>query len=248
MRMSDFCSRVLVAAGLIFVSVSVHATNGGAHRERYPLVDAKQKLVDNRGNGFENLYGTRNFRAVLNGVYYRGGANNAYHRTNKRNNQNPLPNDGLQNLCEEGFSTAIYLYSNNYSTAPKTVNCVMNDGTANRLEYKQVSVLSLNNAQIIDLMALILDHVRNPAKGPIYAHCWNGWHASGATAAYALRQFCGFNADQAVAYWNQNTDGHNGSSYEGVRRRVRNFVPSPALNLTADERAAICPNPSDLKF
>lgn len=86
-------------------------------RRRYPLATAKAKLVDNYGNDFEPLYGVRNFRAVLNGVYYRGGANNAYHRSDKRGNQNPLPEDGLLNLCTEGFATAIYLYAANFETA-----------------------------------------------------------------------------------------------------------------------------------
>ena len=62
------------------------------------------KIVDNRGDGFDDLYGTRNLRPILHGVAYRGGANNYYHKTNKRKNNNPLPKDGLQNLCTEGFS------------------------------------------------------------------------------------------------------------------------------------------------
>jgi hypothetical protein len=109
--------RVLLA-GITLCSVisnPAFATQGSEYRTRYRLSDARQKLVDNQGNGFSLLYGTRNFRSVLNGVYYRGGANNYYHKTNKRDNMNPLPTDGLQNLCEEGFSTALYLYSANYS-------------------------------------------------------------------------------------------------------------------------------------
>ena len=72
------------------------------------------KVTDNWGNQFEDLYGTRNMRPVLHGVAYRGGANNYYHKRNKRKNQNPLPSDGLLNLCQEGFSGAVYLYQQNH--------------------------------------------------------------------------------------------------------------------------------------
>ena len=94
------------------------AEAGAVYRARYRLADATQKLVDNKGNGYENLYGVRNFRAVLGGIYYRGGANNAYHRTNKRGNENPLPSDGLQNLTESllaarVLSPGVYLVMHN---------------------------------------------------------------------------------------------------------------------------------------
>ena len=62
--------------------------------------------MDNRGRGFEPLYGTRNFRVVLRSVVFRGGANNQLHRTAPRDNRNPLPADGLKTLCAEGFGTA----------------------------------------------------------------------------------------------------------------------------------------------
>lgn len=237
--------------GLVFFSLlgaSAWAGDGAEYRVRYPLANAKAKLVDNQGNGFEPLYGTRNFRAVLNGVHYRGGANNYYHKTHKRSNKNPLPGDGLQNLCEEGFSTAIYLYTTNYGSAPHTVNCRMNDGSTNVLQYLQVSILSASNAKLHEVLSLIADHVHDPKKGPIYTHCWNGWHASGLTSAYTLRQFCGLTAEQTVAYWNANTDGHNGSSYEGIRKKIRAFVPFPDLSLSDTERAKVCPNPATLNF
>jgi hypothetical protein len=223
----------------------VEESTGATYRQRYALKDATQKLVDNKGNGHENLYGVRNFRAVLNGIYYRGGANNAYHRTNKRGNENPLPNDGLQNLCEEGFGTAVYLYATNYATAPKSVKCRAFDGTENTLEYKQVSVLS-GTSQVKQILSVIYDHIRNPRLGPVYMHCWNGWHASGFAGAAALRQFCGFTADQAVSYWNKNIDGVEVG--ESVRNKIRAFQPFSDFSLTAAEKKAFCPDPSSLKF
>ena len=54
------------------------------YQDRYQVSDLNTKIVNNVGNGFEDLYGTRNMRVVLDGLYYRGGGNNYYHRTNKR--------------------------------------------------------------------------------------------------------------------------------------------------------------------
>jgi hypothetical protein len=247
MRTCFFARTAVLAVLGLFVN-SAMAVNGSDHRGRYAFRDASQKLIDNHGNGFDLLYGTRNVRSVLNGVYYRGGANNVYNRHHKRNNSNPLPDEGLQNLCEEGFSTAIYLYTTNYNTAPHQVTCRMNDGSTNKLVYKQVSILSASSNTLHSVLALMLEHIRNPRLGPIYAHCWNGWHASGLTATYALRQFCGFSAEQGVAYWNTNTDGNNGSAYNSVRTKIRNFRPFADLMLTSSEQAALCPQPGSLKF
>ena len=83
----------------------------------YNVNCVQDKITNNQGNGFEDLYGTRNFRTILHGVAYRGGGNNYYHRTNKRSNKNPLPLDGLNNLLNNGFSTSIYLYVENFETA-----------------------------------------------------------------------------------------------------------------------------------
>ena len=83
----------------------------------YNVNCVQDKITNNQGNGFEDLYGTRNFRTILHGVLYRGGGNNYYHRTNKRSNKNPLPNDGLNNLLNNGFSTSVYLYVENFETA-----------------------------------------------------------------------------------------------------------------------------------
>lgn len=79
------------------------------------------KITNNTGDGFEELYGTRNMRAVLHGIYYRGGANNYCHRSNPRDNMNPLPADGLSNLCEEGFGKGIYFYATNFK--PTALTC-----------------------------------------------------------------------------------------------------------------------------
>jgi hypothetical protein len=216
---------------------------------RYPVKNASQKIVDNQGDGQEDLYGNRNLRAVLNGIYYRGGANNRYHRTNRRNNMNPLPNDGLQNLCEEGFSKAIYLYEANYETAPKITNCKNFQNEETKITYDQVSVLRYELADLRRIHAEIFNHIRSPRLGPILAHCWNGWHASGYVAATALRQFCGFAPEQAVKYWDAHTDGNNtATGYEAIRRRIRAFEPDPKMQISTEEQKKICPQPDTFLF
>lgn len=212
-----------------------------AYVNRYGLTNIFDKRVDNRGNGFEPLYGTRNFRVVLNGVVYRGGANNAYHRDGKRNNSNPLPNDGLQNLCEEGFNTSVYLYSTRYSSAPKTVHCTSRLGGENTLQYLQESPLSSESAAL-RILALVHTKLTSATDHtPVYLHCWNGWHSSGYISALILRQFCGYSAEQAVDYWNRNTDGNNGSSYDSIRKRIRAFRPGSNMQIDAALQAQVCP-------
>ncbi|MCO5143121.1 MAG: hypothetical protein M9962_08535 [Oligoflexia bacterium] len=227
---------------------ALESTLGETHRARYPIENASQKIVDNRGNGLEDLYGTRNMRSVLNGVYYRGGANNYYHRENKRNNMNPLPNDGLLNLCEEGFGRAIYLYETNFHTAPKVTECrqSLNQG---RLDYESISALANGGQNARRLLEIIFNHIQHPELGPIYAHCWNGWHASGFLAAITLKQFCGFSSTQAVRYWDLNTDGNNrDSGYEKIRNNIRNFQPYEDMVISQEEKNTMCPNPDTLAF
>ncbi len=221
---------------------------GDLYRSLYPLSSASQKLVANDGRGPASLYGTRNVRAVLNGVYYRGGANNAFYNP-PRDNSNPLPNEGLKNLCEEGFSHAVYLYNTNYASAPRSLKCRDRQGGENTIQYLQISPLAFRESELKELLSLIYSHVRDPRLGPIYDHCWNGWHASGYVAASSLQQFCGFTAEEAVAYWNLNTDGNSqGSSNDRIRARIRAFRPFPSMTLTGEEKASLCPKPNNLQF
>lgn len=220
---------------------------GETHRQRYAVAKASDKIVGNNGKGFEGLWGTRNARAVLNGIYYRGGANNIYF-TPKRDNMNPMPTPGLENLCKEGFTHAVYLYSTNFSTAPKEVKCTTYEGHENTFTYSQVSPLAYREEDLRQLHSLIYERVRDSRLGPIYDHCWNGWHASGYVAATALRQFCDFTAEEAVAYWNLNTDGNHGSSYNKLRDRIRTFVADPNMTLTPEEKSVVCPKPGSLEF
>jgi hypothetical protein len=210
------------------------------YQQRYSaLNDTHTKLVDNRGNGYENLYGVRNLRAVLNGVVYRGGANNAYNKFGKRDNRNPLPNVGLENLCQEGFSNAVYLYSTNFSTAPKAWTCDSFHSKKATLSYSQIS--PYNTSGIKAMFSKIMTTIKDPKVGPTYLHCWNGWHASGLISALILRQFCNYTGDQAVAYWDLNTDGANTDpSFAKIRQQIRDFKSFPEFKIDSKTQAAIC--------
>lgn len=210
------------------------------YQKRYSkLTDTHTKLVDNKGNGYDALYGTRNLRAILNGVVYRGGANNVNNRYGKRDNRNPLPNVGVESLCKEGFSNAVYLYSTNFDKAPKSWACDSFHNEGNKLTYAHTS--PYNESGIKSMFTKIMTTIKNPSVGPTYLHCWNGWHASGLISALILRQFCNYSGDAAVAYWDLNTDGSNTDpAFKKIRAQIRAFKPYPEFKINAATQAAIC--------
>lgn len=215
--------------------------------------DLMSKIIDNRGNGYEPLYGLRNTRVVLHGVLYRGGANNAYHRSAPRNNMNPLPTDGLANLCKESFGEAIYLYPTNFT--PQKISCTTRTDETNELIYTQTSVLNAAipgeqfsedfNANKSNEVRDILKKVHQCATGdgscPIYAHCWNGWHASGFISALALRQFCDYTPAQAEQYWVDGTDSPSNSNYPFIKAAIRSFQPFSDMQISVLRKSKICP-------
>lgn len=208
------------------------------YRAKYALNDVFTKLVDNHGNNFAALYGVRNFRVVLHGVYYRGGANNTYNTVDGiRDNKNPLQAGGLKNLCEEDFKQSIYLYSTNYGTAPTSVSCTNYKNEKSTLKYEQISPLSFkNNEKFLDKVYQV---IKGQAAGPIYGHCWNGWHASGFVSAILLKQFCGYSDAKALDYWIKNTDGD--SNYPSIQNQVTAFKPMAKYQISAAESELICP-------
>lgn len=213
------------------------------YQKRYSLTDVFEKRVDNHGDGFDPLYGTRNFRAVLNGLVYRGGANNVHNKFGSRANENPLPKIGIQNLCQEGFSETIYLYQHHFSQAPHSLSCKSLSSDSSII-YEQISPTS--DTALRRIFYLVQLAATNPSKGPLYLHCWNGWHTSGLASALILRQFCGMSAEQAVQYWDRNTDGNNRShAYESFRRRIRSFQPFAEYMLPKSIHDLVCPQLSN---
>jgi outer membrane protein OmpA-like peptidoglycan-associated protein len=210
------------------------------YKERYLETDLMYKVTDNKGNGFDSLYGTRNMRPVLHGVAYRGGANNYYHKTDKRNNHNPLPLDGMHGLCTEGFSAGVYLYRNNFEESPlgDVCNCV--DDSWNNFGYYQYDYY--DSSHVYQMLKLTHDAATKKDVGPVYLHCWNGWHASGFISAVILKQFCGFSNWDAVNYWDLGTDGANTSPrYQTQRERIKDFTPYPEFEISDSLKSCLCP-------
>ena len=210
------------------------------YKQRYQESNLLSKITDNKGNGFDSLYGTRNLRPLLHGVAYRGGANNYFHKKEKRKNSNPLPIDGLDNLCVEGFSSSIYLYKSNWDSTLAKTNCKCINNTKNQLNYYQLNYF--NEEDISRMLTLIYESALDENKGPVYFHCWNGWHASGFISAIVLKQFCGFTSLEAVNYWDLCTDGTNISPrYNSIRQKIKDFTPLSHLMLDDSIGNRICP-------
>lgn len=210
------------------------------YKKRYNERDLMYKVVDNWGNGFDSLYGTRNLRPILHGIAYRGGANNYFHKTAKRKNQNPLPNDGIRNLCQEGFSNSVYLYRREFDTAPTADSCGCTNESANIMDYHQLDYF--DSAHVYKMLKMVYESAINDSVGPVYLHCWNGWHASGFISAVILKQFCGYTSWDAVNYWDLGTDGANKSPrYQTQRERIKKFKPYPEFMLKDDMGNRICP-------
>lgn len=236
-------SRLFLAFALLIPFSNAYSADSETYKERYSEKlgtgnDLMSKITDNKGDGFEDLYGTRNFRAVLHGIYYRGGANNYYHRTNARNNMNPLPEDGLDNLCKEGFKKSIYFYQTNFVS--KQVSCESRLGGTNTMDYTQVTALS-DKSGFRSILSEIHKCIEGGKGCPIYGHCWNGWHASGLVAAIVLRQYCDFTPAQGVKYWIDGTDSVDNSNYPAIKNTISKFVPFPEFAISAETKKAICP-------
>ena len=204
------------------------------YKNKYKVNCVQDKITDNQGNGFDNLYGTRNFRVILHGVAYRGGGNNYYHRTDKRNNKNPLPMDGLNNLLENGFSTSVYLYTENFETAPDRIE----DQKGNVLDYYQ---LGGNTSSSLDsILMFTYNSIMKKDIGPVYLHCWNGWHQSGFVSAVLLKQFCDFNTESSLHYWEDCADNWT-RGYDRIRNAIRDFEPIEKYKIPTEIKNEICP-------
>ena len=205
------------------------------YKTKYQVKCVDEKITDNKGNGYEELYGTRNFRVILHGIAYRGGGNNYYHRSNKRDNKNPLPVDGLKNLLDNGFSKSIYLYTENFESAsPFLVNKEKND----TLHYYQIG--GDNRSELDSLLMFTYQSIINKDVGPIYLHCWNGWHQSGFVSAVLLKQFCGFSTTKSLHYWEDCADNWT-RGYDRIRNSIRSFVPIEKYKISKELSDEICP-------
>ncbi len=165
----------------------------------------------------------RELRTVIPGVLYRGGGPGG---------TNPLPSEALKNLCEAGFSLAVYGYTKNFKK-PSPVTCTsMVNGQANTLEY--IAVEANESDAKATVFARIKAIALDPSKGPALVHCWNGYHASGELAATGLRQFCGWDGDEASKYWLKHANG------APMISRVKKFSPIADAAIPDELRQEIC--------
>jgi hypothetical protein len=205
------------------------------YNNKYGIKCLSEKITDNFGNGYPALYGTRNMRPVLYGIVYRGGANNFYHKDNKRDNSNPLPEDGLINLSNEGFKKAIYLYDKNFDQAPKEI---INPTIDDTLRYLRIT--GTDRKSIKKIISQVYEVIKNPESGPIYMHCWNGWHQSGLMSSAILMQFCDFTNSQALDYWMKNTDKNN-KGYDHIKKIIKEHERFDEFKIDKKIKSLICP-------
>jgi hypothetical protein len=166
------------------------------------------------------FHGIRDYREVMPGVLSRGGANNG---------RAPLRQEQLNALCEAGFGTAVYLYRTGF-TGPSTIHC-----SKGSLKYIYEGWEGAGRAAADQQL---YDTIKNRGK-PIFVHCWNGIHATGAVSATALMQFCGVSPEKAVQYWKVGVAPK--VQYPSVIHSIASFQPNPKLQLTPEEREQYCP-------
>jgi hypothetical protein len=183
---------------------------------RPPLLFAQQIMQ----TGVQ-FHGIRDFREVMPGVLYRGGANNGHA---------PLSHDELKALCEDNIGTAIYLYTTGFSS-PSVTQC-----SKGSLDYIDKGWEGQGRAAV---HKQIYNSIKSKGKA-IFIHCWYGIHATGAVAATALMQFCNLTPKQAVEYWKVGVPAK--LQYPKVIQSIMSFKPDPALQLTPEERDQYCPH------
>ena len=114
---------------------------------RPPLLFA-QKIMQ---TGIQ-FHGIRDFREVMPGALYRGGANNGHA---------PLSHDELNALCEDDIGTAIYLYTTGFS-GPSVTHC--SKGSLNYIDKSwEGSGRAAVHKQIYDTI--------NSKGKPVFIHC-----------------------------------------------------------------------------
>ena len=228
----------LLRRNILVASLLLIGADSSAQRDMFGLDSVQTKLVNNKGIGPEHLLGVRNMRVVLHDILYRGGSNNFYRREAepKTYNSHPLPPWGITNLHQAGFGGAIYLYSKYFEEDyPEPALDSLFD-----LGFNYSCQPDLNRDVVFTFFEEINSLIQSEKKEPLYIHCWNGWHQSGMLSAFTLMQFCGLNNQQALKYWEQNTDGAF-KGYPHVKSEILKFKPFSEFNTDSTTRARICP-------
>lgn len=161
----------------------------------------------------------------------------ALHRAGGSGGMNDLDTATLNNLCERGFRKVFYLYPSQKFRNQGTHTCTVN-GETRRLDYVGGGFLPKTVKPILVEAARSAEN----GEGAVLAHCWNGWHASGEVAAYALMQLCNWSGDQAAKYWADNVgDKGNLPKYASIPKRIRSFVPFSDVRISDSAKARVCP-------
>jgi hypothetical protein len=168
-----------------------------------------------------SLFKVRDFREVMPGVLYRGGATTGEDRT-------ALTKSQLDSICEGGAGSAYYLYKKSVPT--DKYSCT----SGKSVDYSSMDYSSSPKT----INKRIYKSIHDSAK-PVFVHCWYGIHATGFVAATALMQFCDYSASEAVEYWKVGIAKK--LQYSKVITQIQNFKRDPDLNLTPAEKDRVCP-------
>jgi hypothetical protein len=158
---------------------------------------------------------------------------------------------GLSRLCQEGYRRVYSLYGAR-TTARGEKNAAMlkkgaderscerqgKDGERHTLPW--IAASSSRGRAMPQILKDVVEAARDPQKGPVLVHCWNGLHYAGMVSAMVLRQLCGASAETAEAYWWSTTS--QGEHYPHVVLHIRNYRPLPGFSFTDEERKRLCPD------
>lgn len=229
-------------------------------KETQQTYAGKIKKKTSCSNHDHKFYGLRNLRSVLNGVAFRGGANNVYNNEfGVKENENPLPEIALKNLCIQGFSNAIYLYTKNFN-GPLQVTCKNQKNETNTLHYLRLQPEKAfqpkaNTEDLETLIKLNYEQIVSSESNqhPVYVHCYNGWHASGRAAAFLLQQFCDADPATAISYWSENAHGSYQDAYKAIWKQIvifdqlKNKSPFNEYKIEDKFKAKVCPDLKNYK-
>ena len=184
-----------------------------------PVLAKAQANIYSTGS---TVAGIRDFREVLRGTLYRGGANNG---------QAPLNSAQLRAMCERNMGVSVYLYNKGFSD-PGPISCGQG-------QMVYATKMWSRDAAVAEVLQAIYNSIITGGK-PVFIHCWYGIHATGMVAAMALMQFCDVNAETAVNYWKVGIAP--ALQYPHVIEKIRSFRPIQNLRITDQAtKNRICP-------
>ena len=122
-----------------------------------------------------------------------------------------LSDGELDSLCNEGVTKAYYLYP---GANARTRSCGKGS----------ISYRSITWTDTTPILQSINSALGNGTK--VFIHCHNGAHATGYVAAIAMRQFCGFDGDQAMKYFDKTNKYGQPPAYTKIRNNLHSSLGS----------------------